>query len=385
MSFCLIAAPVAYRLRDMTGIFLRQGSSFVPLREQAYEAETVLQELISEHPEMLAGDDAEHGALLLIRREAGVTDTEDGGSRWSLDHLYLDGAGVPTLVEVKRSSDTRGRREVVAQMLDYAANAATSWNAEQLRVWLEEDAQRRGGSADESLHETFGIDDPEAYWASVRTNLSAERLRLIFVSDAIGPELRRIIEFLNGQMTDTTVLAIEVKQYVDAAGTQQTIVPRVVGQTQQARQAKGTTRRTNTSWNLETVLARLADRDPEEAQVARRLITGSAHAQTCGCGSARAPKTVRRCSVLFVRPGLLVVYTTGTVEARFAVISALGPFDEPGRIETFIEELNAIPGVAFPPGRIDAPTSPLLGLAGSDSLELFAATFERAFDEISTA
>lgn len=61
----------------------------------------------------------------------------------------------------------------------------------------------------------------------------------IFVSDGIGAELRRIIEFRKGQMTDTTVLAIEVKQYVDEAGTQQTIVPRVVGQTQQARQAKG--------------------------------------------------------------------------------------------------------------------------------------------------
>jgi hypothetical protein len=34
-----------------------------------------------------------------------------------------DAAGVPTLVEVKRSSDTRARREVVAQLLEYAANA----------------------------------------------------------------------------------------------------------------------------------------------------------------------------------------------------------------------------------------------------------------------
>jgi hypothetical protein len=34
----------------------------------------------------------------------------------------VDEAGVPTLVEVKRSSDTRARREVVARMLDYAAN-----------------------------------------------------------------------------------------------------------------------------------------------------------------------------------------------------------------------------------------------------------------------
>ena len=48
------------------------------------------------------------------------------------------------------------------------------------------------------------------------TNLKAERFRLVFVSDSIGAELRRIIEFLNGQMSRTEVLAIEVKQYTDA-------------------------------------------------------------------------------------------------------------------------------------------------------------------------
>lgn len=83
--------------------------------------------------------------------------------------------------------------------------------------------------------------------------------------------MRRIIEFLNGQMTDTTVLAIEVKQYVDAGNTHQTIVPRVVGQTHKAGGAKGTTR-VKTSWDLEAVLARLATRDEPEAEIARRLI-----------------------------------------------------------------------------------------------------------------
>jgi hypothetical protein len=366
----------------MTGIFLRQGTSFVALREQRYEAETVLQELIAEHPEMLAGDDAEHGNLLLVRREAGVSDYEDGGARWSLDHLYVDAAGVPTLVEVKRSSDTRGRREVVAQMLDYAANAATSWNVEQLRAWLDEDAQRRGSSADAALREAFGVDDPDAYWTTVRTNLAAERLRLIFVSDAIGPELRRIIEFLNGQMTVTTVLGIEVKQYVDADNDHQTIVPRVVGQTQQARQAKGTTREKG-SWDLESIIARIAERDPHEAQIARRLIERltarpdvrmwfgkGARDSSAMIGGAGETK------------GLLAVYTTGTVEARFKYMMAVPPFDDPDHIQAFIDELNAIPGVSFPPGRFDWPTCPLLGLVDDESFERFASAFERALDEI---
>ncbi len=51
---------------------------------------------------------------------------------WALgiDHLYVDAAGVPVLVEVKRSTDTRLSREVVAQMLDYAASAA-----QELKGW----------------------------------------------------------------------------------------------------------------------------------------------------------------------------------------------------------------------------------------------------------
>jgi hypothetical protein len=40
---------------------------------------------------------------------------------------------VPTLVEVKRRADTRIRREVVGQMLDYAANGVVYWPLEQLR------------------------------------------------------------------------------------------------------------------------------------------------------------------------------------------------------------------------------------------------------------
>ena len=46
---------------------------------------------------------------------------------------------MPTFIEVKRASDTRARREVVAQMLDYAANGSMFWTAEQLRSLFEGD------------------------------------------------------------------------------------------------------------------------------------------------------------------------------------------------------------------------------------------------------
>lgn len=36
-------------------------------------------------------------------------------------------SGIPVLVELKRAVDTRLRREVVGQMLDYAANGTAYW------------------------------------------------------------------------------------------------------------------------------------------------------------------------------------------------------------------------------------------------------------------
>jgi hypothetical protein len=226
----------------MSPIYLRHGDEFVAMNERPYEAEDLLQALLAEHPEVLAGEDTgtEARGWVLVRREAGVADEEGGAGRWSLDHLFLDSAGVPTLVEVKRSSDTRARREVVAQMLDYAANATAFWKVDLLQAWFETECERRGTDSAAALEEAFGVTDPDGYWSAVQTNLAADRIRLVFVADEVSPELRSIVEFLNRRMTETEVLAIEVKQYVDADGGRQTIVPRVVGSTEQARAAKRT-------------------------------------------------------------------------------------------------------------------------------------------------
>src|SRR5712692_1756730 len=68
---------------------------------------------------------------------------EGGGGRWPVDHLFLDQDAIPTLVEVKRSSDTRIRREVVGQMLDYAANAVVYWPVDHLYAQFETQCRAR--------------------------------------------------------------------------------------------------------------------------------------------------------------------------------------------------------------------------------------------------
>jgi hypothetical protein len=238
------------------GIYLlRDDDQLVEMREQPYDSEAVLQELLAKHPHLLAGDQLGGGSArrwLLVDREASLPSDEDGGGRWSLDHVFLDQDAVPTIIEVKRSSDTRIRREVVGQMLDYAANAVVYWPIERLRATFEAASETSGRDPDALVAELIDDDDDTAdtFWEKVNTNLRAGKVRLVFVADELPHELQRVIEFLNEQMSPAEVIGIEVRQYVGEG--LRTLVPRVLGQTAEAQQRKGrTTRGPAREWSWE--------------------------------------------------------------------------------------------------------------------------------------
>src|SRR5688572_20729773 len=105
------------------GIFVEQDGRLVDMRQASYVSEDALQALLERHVVLLAGDqmspDVEPRRFLLVRREAGVPGGLNESDRWSVDHVFIDQDAIPTLVEVKRSTDTRIRREVIGQMFDY--------------------------------------------------------------------------------------------------------------------------------------------------------------------------------------------------------------------------------------------------------------------------
>ena len=112
---------------DVGGVIylMRQNGELIEMNERGYDTEDLLQGYLADHPDLLTGaqiNEDEPRRWLLISRVMGVPFEEGGSDRWSADHLFLDQDAIPTIVEVKRSSDTRARREVVAQTLDYAAN-----------------------------------------------------------------------------------------------------------------------------------------------------------------------------------------------------------------------------------------------------------------------
>lgn len=225
------------------GMFLmHESGDLVPMKDTPYDTEGQLQEWLARYPDLLPGDqvDAETPRKwLLVCREARIPEEEEGEGRWSVDHLFLDQEGIPTLIEVKRSTDSRIRREVVGQMLDYAANAAAYWTVQTIRSMLENRCREAEREVSAELKTALQVEDTEEFWASVAKNLESKKIRLIFVADEIPKELRRIVEFLNEDLANIEVLALEVKRFEGTSGTKvRTIVSKVVGHTPLAESRK---------------------------------------------------------------------------------------------------------------------------------------------------
>lgn len=216
------------------------------MMEQPYDNEAALQTLIEKYPKLLAGEQIDERSprrWLLIKREMGVAAGDEEADRWSLDHLFVDQDGIPTLVEVKRSTDTRIRRNVVGQMLDYAANAVAYWPIEKIRQSFFDTCNEMDVDPESTLinfldprPETDEEDLIEAFWNTIKQNLNASRIRMVFLADEIPGELRRIVEFLDEQMSEVDVFAIEVKQFKGKGLT--TLVPTLVGRSAKVDQKK---------------------------------------------------------------------------------------------------------------------------------------------------
>lgn len=236
-----------------------------PLSETLYESEDYLQKLIEDNPVLLAGEQINPIAprkWILISREMGIPNDENSGAVWSIDHLFLDQDGIPTLVEVKRSTDTRIRREVVGQMLDYASSGSLFWKIEDIKKYYNGDLCVDLGLTEEQYND---------YWNTVDNNLRLGKIRLIFAADEIPETLERIIEFLNNQMHNTEVLGLEIKQFTSNEGNQ-LFMPRIIGKTLQASEVKG--KKNTRKWDKASSLDDIERTSGKEIrQLAEKLIT----------------------------------------------------------------------------------------------------------------
>ena len=368
---------------------LTKDKKLVEMKEEMYSSEDLLQSLLEEYPKLLAGDQIDSSAprkWLLVSREMGLPSEEDSGDRWTVDHLFLDQDGVPTLVEVKRSSDTRIRREVVGQMLDYAANAVVYWPIETIRAKFEATCAAKQTSSEQVLQDFIGEEeDQEKFWQNVKTNLQAGKVRLLFVADEIPSELKRVVEFLNSQMDPAEVLAVEIKQFIGQD--LQTLVPRVIGQTAEAEKKKGRLRETR-QWDEVSFFEELNKRGENEVKVAKKLLEwGKANTSYIWWGKGKI--TGSFIPILKFKEdwtSVIAVWTNGIVAIQFGTMLLRPGFDDESKRKEMQMRLNAIEGVYVPDDLISKyPSIPLSSFKNEEQLNQFIEILDWTAAEIKAA
>ena len=175
-----------------------------PIGTVDYEAEHELQFIIQHNPDLLlrAQDMDNDNHLHLVKRELPLPGVYIGDTTLSLDHFMVDNNAVPVLVEVKKVSNPQSRREVVGQMLDYAARLS-HYDSMELR--------------DLYMNNNEGEDAPTEnsyeFWKKVSTNIRLGHFRLVFAADEIPNTLRVLIELLDRSMPEIDVYGVEIARH----------------------------------------------------------------------------------------------------------------------------------------------------------------------------
>jgi hypothetical protein len=368
----------------------------VELKETPFLDEPELQSFLTKHPELLAGDQmnpTDPRRFMLITAEAGIAITEAGGDHFSLDHLFVDQDGIPTLIEVKRSSDTRIRREVIGQMLEYAANACAYWNVNTLRSMFARRCQKSELSPEQELAKiTLGPEtDLESIWERVAQNLKQKRLRLVFLADKFPLETQRIIEFLNEQMQASEVYAVEVRQY--AGGGMKTLVPRVLNPSVLEADRRAAAAGRGEPWTAERFYSALSGRWGEDAVKVMRTIHGWSERQPHIATYFGRGKSDGSIIITFKRGDdpsiyqtgdsvLMTLWSYGRVEIDFQYLMSNKVFASEGSRENLRQRITSESHLTVPPDKIDKrPSIPWKELTDPTNMQALLTAMEWAIGE----
>lgn len=209
----------------------------VPFDERTMQ-EGWLQDLLERYPELLPIEDIEpaFSSLIPIGREIG---TPVG----PIDNLFINPDGYITLVETKLWRNPEARRQVVAQIIDYAKEVSR-WDFEQLDAQVRASARQR--SQDEvrllDIVKASGIGpqmDEARFVDRVTRNLRRGRLLLIIAGDGISESLERMADYLQQtpQLHFTLALVELVTYRLGSDDEALLVIPQVVARTRETPRA----------------------------------------------------------------------------------------------------------------------------------------------------
>jgi len=253
----------------MGKIFIRNGDGYEPLTERVYSQEDKLQEFIFENPNILGltNNEGKDLNLIPIAREVPVSD--ESGSTFYIDLVCLDSDGIVNIIEVKRCSDTRIRREVVGQIMDYSSQLCYTGDEKELRVAYESNTPPEG-EIEENTAPTEGM-EYEEYWETVKTNLQAGKVRMIIASDGIPSNMKRIIEFLNSQMDTAELIGVDLHKF--GLEDFEVLTTSVIGKTEESRAKKERRTPPKRKWDRISFLNDIETKSgPQARSISEKLI-----------------------------------------------------------------------------------------------------------------
>lgn len=364
---------------------LHDNDGLIPLLEQEYESEAIFQSMLTSYPELLLFSDERtpYSNLLLIKQEQGVPVDINGGGYYFIDHLFVDQEGILTLIEVKRRGDTRSRREVIAQLLDYVTNGLAFWTIEEIKRTFEETQREIGRDPDETIRNFLDeTTSPEQFWLQVESNLRNERIRMVYVADEVSPEMRRIVEFLGRQMKSASIWAIELRQFVGRGV--KAFIPDVIGNEMRVSEGKSN-ERSSRQWDEDSFFEELSKRHADVVPVAREILNwGKEKCTTFWWGKGKQTGSF---APIIEHNGLqcypISIWTSGTGEVEFQYLQNYPPFDKEEKRRELMTRLNAIPGMSIPGDALKRRPSFLLKvLIPLESLKKFIDTLNWVIDEV---
>lgn len=225
----------------MADIYRVAGKSVTKLEVQQHLSEKFhLQDLVAREPRLIPGeqiDPEDPRRWVVLAREVQIPEPDTGKVNWSLDLLLADQDATPTLVECKLDQNHESRREVLGQMIEYAANAQYYWPLEEYRsalmTQIEACAAEIGQSIDDRVQQISPDTSVDAFVQSFYAKLLTNDFRLILVVDRASRRLKSSVEFINRQLQNIDFFIVEMKHASDDTG--MFVAPQVFGYNEEVR------------------------------------------------------------------------------------------------------------------------------------------------------
>jgi len=250
----------------------KSGASWHEPQVSAYTNEKELQKLVKLSPTLLPGDSA-----------LAVVDELPIPGVGSADLVGVAASGDLTIVECKLVANPEIRREVVGQVLAYAGGL---WRMT-YDAFAAAFAARASKPLPVAIHDATGEElDEGDLRTAVAQRLDGGDFRLIVAVDAITPELKLIIEYLNTHtIASVGVLALELAYSRD--GDFELLVPAVYGEELSRQSPRPPTNRWTEQSFAEQVQGRTAG--PVLEFIERLLAHGSQHGHHPYYGTGATP------------------------------------------------------------------------------------------------